>query len=157
MDEATITRFWSKVDKSGECWVWTGGSFHRGYGAFRLNGKQVKAHRFSYEITHSTIPCGLLVCHRCDNPPCVNPAHLFLGTPKDNARDAQSKGRLGRNRRLSWLTPAIAENIKTLHKNKIPITELSRQYQASEALILGIIIGTVNPRLNFPQTDEQPV
>jgi hypothetical protein len=86
-------RFWSKVDRSGDCWLWTATRRADGYGQFRHAGEMHGAHRFSYEIERGPIPGGLMVLHRCDNPPCVNPAHLFLGTGVDNARDMVEKGR----------------------------------------------------------------
>lgn len=89
-------RFWEKVDKTGDCWVWTGardsGRFQ--YGIFAAAGRTlVKAHRFSYELHQGAIPDGMVICHRCDNPPCVRPDHLFAGTQKDNIHDMDAKGR----------------------------------------------------------------
>lgn len=90
-------RFWRKVVKGDGCWLWTGHRGSGGYGRFWLNGKQVLAHRTSWEITNGPIPDGLYACHRCDNPPCVKPAHLFLGTALDNAEDRDRKGRTPRH------------------------------------------------------------
>lgn len=88
-------RFWSKVDRSGgpdSCWLWTAGGNR--YGVFTVSrGRQVDAHRFSWELHHGIIPDGLLVCHECDTPRCVNPAHLFLGTSAVNQADMTAKGR----------------------------------------------------------------
>jgi hypothetical protein len=90
-----LDRYLEKVDRRGpdDCWEWTAARFDKGYGAFRLGDKQMKAHRFGYEAQVGPIPEGQYVLHRCDNPPCQNPAHWFLGTHKDNAVDRQSKGR----------------------------------------------------------------
>lgn len=91
-------RFWRKVDKSGECWVWTGCRHVAGYGRFNTQDAQwsgvVYAHRMAWELTHGPIPPGLHVLHRCDNPPCCNPEHLWLGTNADNHADKVQKGRL---------------------------------------------------------------
>jgi hypothetical protein len=92
--EHPIDRFWRKVAKGDGCWMWLGGRFDRGYGRFNPEGKiSVRAHRYAWEVTNGPIPDGLIVCHRCDVPLCVNPAHLFLGTHKDNAQDRERKGR----------------------------------------------------------------
>jgi hypothetical protein len=76
------------------CQVWPRRRDYQGYGLIRLNGKNVRVHRFVWEQTFGPIPVGLLVCHHCDNPPCVNPEHLFLGTHRDNILDSSRKGRL---------------------------------------------------------------
>lgn len=94
MRKSVSERFWEKVDKSGECWVWTASTHHQwGYGHFKFRGKVAQAHRVSWEMHNGPIPEGLLVCHRCDNPPCIRPAHLFLGTDADNATDMVAKRR----------------------------------------------------------------
>lgn len=79
-----------------DCWLWMGSRSPQGYGKFHLeNNKYIAAHRFSYQEKNGAIPDGLCVLHSCDNPPCVNPGHLFLGTPQDNVDDRTSKGRHG--------------------------------------------------------------
>jgi len=89
-----ISRFWSKVKVAGsnECWLWQAGTNDQGYGTFRL-GNMNRAHRVSFEITNGPIPEGLDVLHTCDNPPCVNPHHLWLGTNLDNVIDRETKQR----------------------------------------------------------------
>ena len=92
--------FWARVDRSAgdeACWPYTGSRRGNGYGRLRLFGKYELAHRVAYRLTAGDIPDALHVCHRCDNPPCCNPAHLFVGTHQDNMNDKVAKGR-GRGR-----------------------------------------------------------
>ena len=93
-------RFWKSVDKKGEneCWEWVGGTVTGGYGKFSVNRKYTRVHRFSYELHKGKIPKGegyhgMCVCHSCDNPLCVNPKHLRLGTQKENIQEMFTKGR----------------------------------------------------------------
>jgi len=89
-----IARFWAKVDKTGDCWVWTAALSTGGYGKLSLNQRVAHAHRVAYTLCIGPIPDRLLVCHTCDNRRCVRPDHLFVGTHLDNARDRDAKGRL---------------------------------------------------------------
>ena len=93
-------RFWSKVEKGDplECWEWTAFTLddRGGYGQFRVggaSGAMIGAHRVAWELVNGEIPDGMCILHSCDNPPCVNPGHLFLGTKTDNAEDRDQKGR----------------------------------------------------------------
>lgn len=88
-----MQRFWDKVDISGNCWEWTAGVWKGGYGEFWFGDRMVQAHRFAYSLIYGPIPEGMCVCHHCDNPGCVKPSHLFLGTQVENQRDSVAKGR----------------------------------------------------------------
>lgn len=91
--EESERKFWSMTKQSGECLEWRGARVGDGYGQLRWDGKRVLAHRLAWQNKNGQIPDGLNVLHRCDNPPCVNPAHLFLGTHQENMRDRDAKGR----------------------------------------------------------------
>jgi hypothetical protein len=122
-------RFWEKVDRRGrdECWPWTAASRHRfGYGTFHVSAAEgtVGAHRLAYELERGPIPPGMSVLHRCDNPPCCNPGHLFLGTPADNTADMDAKGRSRR------LVPPGERN-PNARLSAADVREIRRAYQAA--------------------------
>lgn len=135
------TRFWAKVLIAGQesCWLWTAGVNFYGYGTFGFgpDGRSTLAHRVSWILTFGPIPAGLYVCHKCDNPVCVNPYHLFLGTPKENAQDCARKGRAGCPRIFS---PELANKLLELRTMGVPI--------AAICLHLGVSKNTVHNALN---------
>jgi hypothetical protein len=118
-------RFWALVQKGDGCWLWTKSTIIKGYGRF-YSGKFMVAHRWAWQFTNGPIPDGMMVCHKCDNPPCVNPAHLFLGTNSDNQKDAyrknrhRNKGEFGRNNKLNPLQVRIIRKLG----NALPMREI---------------------------------
>ena len=127
--------FWQKVDKKedNECWSWIGAIHYMwGYGQFRVKGKYVAAHRFSWMLHNGEIPNGLCVCYKCDNPKSVNPKHLFLGTVADNNLDKKLKGRqpsiAGEKNPRAKLTENDIRNIRSFHKLGYSGAELGRIY-----------------------------
>lgn len=149
-------RFWEKVDKRGpdECWSWTGSRNGAGYG--KLGGEEGSqyAHRVSYELANGVVPDGLYVCHHCDNPPCVNPDHLFLGTSQDNADDMVSKGRgaRGERSRNAKLTSIQVIEMRELYATgTITKTDLARKYNVTRSAIRRIVNGEGWAHLPLPQ------
>ena len=147
-------RFWAKVDKTGECWEWTGSLGRGGYGKFGLNDKIVYSHRYSYVLHHPlTIDLWehreICVCHRCDNRKCVNPSHLFLGSVGDNNRDCDVKGRRnqfkGEQLPQSKLTDDDVREIRTRYANG----GLSQEKLAEEYGVSQVAIGLIIRRLNW--------
>lgn len=148
------TRFWRHVDKSGACWVWTGAHNKQGYGAIALyhtrpTFRAAPAHRVSWELHFGPISDGLWVLHRCDNPPCVRPDHLFLGTPQDNIDDMRAKGRArypglptGERHPRAKLTDSQAAQIRARHAaGEISHAALAREFGVGRWVVTRIISG----------------
>jgi len=150
--EAQIARFHNKYfPVTCGCWLWSGPSIDSGYGRFRVSYKPTKsvgAHRMSWEIHHGKIPDDKHVCHKCDVRSCVNPAHLFLGTPASNTADRKAKGRtlnhpIGEAHALSKLTQQKAEEIRAryiISKHGL-VSSLAREYKVSRSAIYHIVKG----------------
>ncbi len=119
-----LQNFWKKVDKSGDCWLWTASKNIHGYGKFNINGKMKSSHRVSCEIENGPIADGLCCLHKCDNPRCVRPSHLFIGTYADNMADMSEKGRCnktdkarGEKQGNAKLDEKSVLEIRSLHKS----------------------------------------
>lgn len=135
-DEKFVDRFWSKVDRTGDCWLWTAHIKPQGYGQFTVaRGVFFGAHQVAYALTGGPIPAGMSVCHRCDNPPCVNPEHLFLGSQSDNAFDMLRKGRCtrvcGADHPSARLTEDDVRAIRATERGHRFLRNLAEQYGVS--------------------------
>lgn len=134
-----MQRFWEKVDRKGpnDCWEWTAARYKKGYGCFDINGRQWHAHRYVLVLIGVDVPDNLLVCHHCDNPPCVNPDHLFLGTAADNSADMVQKGRaaVGTDNARSKLTE---KDVLQIRRSKESRKTLARQFNISQQHISDI-------------------
>lgn len=141
INQSLIDRFNSKFKAGDGCWVWTSYKNNRGYGKFGVKNGCYYAHRISWQIKNGAIPKGMSVCHRCDNPPCVNPNHLFLGTMQDNLQDAASKGRTsaGSHRHNAKLTEAKVSEIILLKNQGLKQKDIALQFGVGEATISGVV------------------
>lgn len=149
LSDADVTRFWSKVKigKPDECWEWQAYRSKSGYGKFGIRRITVMyAHRVSWMITSGDVPKGLVVAHRCDNPPCVNPSHLFVCTQEENWDDMRQKGRnsngisLGEKHGLSKLTEKDVSEIRSLSK-VLSNVKISEKFKVHPATIGNIVNG----------------
>lgn len=138
-------RLWAKSEPvASGCIVFTGYKDKLGYGYIgrgRRGEGNVRAHRASWEVTYGPIPEGMFVCHRCDNPSCIRPEHLFLGTSAENVRDMLDKGRGARGAMLphTKLTPAQVQDIREKYKSGVLQRELASEYGVSQGHISGLV------------------
>lgn len=132
--------FWSKVRKTESCWNWTAGKDKDGYGISYV-GFSIRAHRQSYQMHFGAIHDGLFVCHRCDNPSCVNPAHLFLGTNTDNIMDASAKGRMrfGSRHGRSKLSDADVLSMRTMKAQGFSLDKLAIRFGMAKSQVSRIV------------------
>jgi hypothetical protein len=137
-------RFWAKVEKTPSCWNWTGSRNKKGYGRFGLSHTKhgepaivLTAPRVAWTLTNGLIPDGQCVLHKCDNPACVNPEHLWLGTRLDNNRDTIAKGRQGRP--SAKLTIEQVQEIRKRYAQGENQTSLGRQFGVTNITVHMIV------------------
>jgi hypothetical protein len=137
-------RFWSKVQITRGCWIWTAALFNGGYGAFQDEGRALGAHRVAWELAYGPIPKGLHVLHHCDNPSCVRLDHLFLGTDADNMTDRDRKGRQARGLRHGSAKLTV-KKVALIRKEYVPYrisyTVLAKKYGVHPETIGRVIRG----------------
>lgn len=141
-------RFWKKVKRSGNCWVWIGSVNGDGYGQVKRNGKAFMVHRLAWEFRHGKLPKGIKVLHSCDNPPCVTDSHLFLGTAQDNVDDCIKKGRRryarGEQHYNAKLSEGEVETIRNACRNgatKTIVERLSKRFKVHPGHIRNVAYG----------------
>lgn len=151
-------RFWETMRDvpryDSQCWEWAGSFVSKGYGKITKEGKSYGAHRISYTIFHGPIPDGLQVLHKCDNPPCVNPEHLFMGTAMDNTRDMMLKDRHKGPIRKLLVRDVIA--IKLLIAQGVPYKKISASYGISRCHVSEIKHGKVWKHVTLPLSPISP-
>lgn len=138
------TNFFAKVKIGSwqECWEWQGGRAKSGHGRFWFDASMKPSHRLMYRHCWGEIPEGWFICHHCDNPPCVNPLHIYAGTPADNTNDMHRRKRVSRTGSLngnSKLNEAAVRNIRDLNDKGTGLRQLARQFEVSQSTIHYII------------------
>lgn len=139
--------FWRMVNKRGpdECWEWQGDTYGTGYGRLTHDSKTIRVHQFSYKLHIGPIPNGMFVCHKCDHPACVNPNHLFLGTPKDNMDDMIQKGRKvtkpGDTNAFAKLANSDIPKIRKLSQDGLSNQQIAERFHVSRSTISMIVNG----------------
>lgn len=161
--ESTIERFWQNVDRSGDCWIWTGtkGSCTKQsplqYGGFGITdyGKSVsyRAHRFAWLLVNGPIPEGKILMHTCDVPLCVNPSHLRIAEPRHNSRDMVRKGRSKTGSR-HWNSKLTEDDVVYIRTSGKTVTELSREFDIHTAGVSRIMRGETWTHVPMPDEDS---
>lgn len=153
-------RFFSHVNKTDGCWLWTAADDGKGYGHIRMGNRTAKAYRVSWELAHGPIPKGMEVCHHCDVPACVRPDHLFLGTHRENMLDAAAKGRMnaGENNGHAILT---VERVRAIHyrcafKGESEIS-VAREFGVSRQAVVDVLLGRRWKRASDEYAEELTV
>lgn len=130
-------RFWQRVVKGADCWVWVGNIDQDGYGRLRTTAGHIRAHKFSYELHHGPVPKGMVVRHLCHNRQCVNPSHLATGTAKDNVQDSIRDKRMAYGERHRW-TKLAEEQVRAIYADPRPTRTVAEDYGVSISAVYHI-------------------
>lgn len=162
--ERVITRFWSKVDKRGhnDCWLWKAARDKiKGYGLFWFQEiAETKAHRASWFLANGTLPDDMCVLHSCDNPPCVNPAHLHLGTNEDNVREKVERGRTAKgakgetNKTAKLKDEQVKEILIALLRGETPLS-IATRYGISRRSVYAYRLGDSYGHISVDSAEVQ--
>ncbi len=135
-----------KVEAATGCWIWTGSTDRKGYGQLRCGRKLRYATHVALELAERPLPAGMFACHKCDRPACVNPSHLFHGTPKENIRDSMAKGRhvpppriIGEKNKASTLTAVAVVDIRARTAAGEPYSQLAREHGVTISCISAVV------------------
>lgn len=153
ISDKVAERFWLLVDRRGpdECWLWLGARQAKGYGRLCYRSALVPAHRLSFGLHFGPIPSGMLVCHRCDNPPCCNPAHLFLGTPRDNAQDMTRKERGGTTK----LSAEVVAEMRRDCRRGLTLSEVARRNHIARSTARRAVYGVGWSHISNPVDPDE--
>lgn len=142
-NEALAARLWPRVILGDGCWEWTGPRNPNGYGTLAFEGRPQRAHRAAWEVSRGPIPAGAHVLHRCDNPPCVRPDHLFLGSNKDNVADRHAKGRDAHNKGESGGRAKLKNqdiyDIRAAAARGAGLGDLARRYRLNHGTVWAVV------------------
>lgn len=128
-----LCQFMMNVKKSDGCWMWSGKPDKDGYGVAKMRGRRVeRAHRLAFRLFNGDVESSLMVCHSCDNPGCVNPSHLFVGTALDNKRDCVAKGRHVKGEGLHWKVKLTPSDVVKIRNDKRPSRIVGAEYGVSD-------------------------
>lgn len=137
LKKGAIDRYWSYVVKGDSCWGWSGAKTRNGYGDIYVNGKMIKAHRFSYEVHFGSIPDGMVIRHTCHNPECTNPDHLKIGNQADNMNDAIESGRIARGSRNPNAKLSV-DDILSIRSDSRTNRAIAAQYKVDSSTVSDI-------------------
>lgn len=140
----SIRNFWDKVEKTNHCWLWIGSINLDGYGNFWSENRSEKAHRFSYLIHFGEIPKGKSVLHKCDNPRCVNPDHIYIGTQSDNMKDRSARGRIDlkgiKNPNCKLSTEQVLEIRHLRNKEKWTQSRIAKKFSIAQSHVSKLVL-----------------
>jgi HNH endonuclease len=152
--------FWSRTKRDGECLIWTAAKTGRGYGSFRVSGRNTPAHRVAFLLVNGEIPTGLVVRHSCDRTSCVEPSHLLVGTQVDNMRDKYERGRArhirGSDCHLSKLTESNVLTIRLMRATGVAPSDLAQRFSISSTQIVALAAGRYWSHVGGPLTVPAP-